>query len=53
MGLRHVGVQVAVVWNEICRKQFYKSLGSVPLDEWTMVRVTDGALDVQAAFDGI
>jgi GNAT superfamily N-acetyltransferase len=31
--------------------EFYKSLGAVPLDEWTMFRVTDGALDALAKTD--
>ncbi|HJW94201.1 MAG TPA: GNAT family N-acetyltransferase [Thermoanaerobaculia bacterium] len=37
-------------WNEPSIR-FYKSLGAVPLDDWTMFRVTDGALDALAAFD--
>jgi GNAT superfamily N-acetyltransferase len=31
-------------WNESAVK-FYKSLGAVPMDEWTIFRVTGGALD--------
>jgi GNAT superfamily N-acetyltransferase len=37
-------------WNEPSIR-FYKSLGAVPLDDWTMFRVTDGALDALAEFD--
>jgi len=35
-------------WNEPSIN-FYKSLGAVPLDDWTMFRVTDGALDALAS----
>lgn len=38
-------------WNEPSIN-FYKSLGAVPLDDWTMFRVTDGALDALAEYDG-
>ena len=31
-------------WNEPAI-QFYKSLGAVPMDDWTVYRVTGGALD--------
>jgi GNAT superfamily N-acetyltransferase len=34
-------------WNEPAIR-FYKSLGAVPLDEWTMYRLTGDALDAQA-----
>ena len=37
-------------WNEPSIK-FYKSLGAVPLDDWTMFRVTGEALDVLAGHD--
>ena len=37
-------------WNEPSIK-FYKALGAVPLDDWTMFRVTDGALDALAGMD--
>jgi hypothetical protein len=37
-------------WNEPSIK-FYKSLGAVPLDDWTMFRVTGGALDALAQVD--
>jgi len=37
-------------WNEPSIN-FYKSLGAVPLDDWTMFRVTDGALDALASAD--
>ena len=37
-------------WNEPSIK-FYKSLGAVPLDDWTMFRVTGGALDALAGID--
>jgi GNAT superfamily N-acetyltransferase len=36
-------------WNEPSIK-FYKSLGAVPLDDWTMFRVTGGALDALADY---
>ena len=34
-------------WNEPAIR-FYKSLGAVPLDEWTMYRLTGDALNAQA-----
>jgi len=34
-------------WNEPAIR-FYKSLGAVPMDEWTVYRLTGGALDRQA-----
>jgi GNAT superfamily N-acetyltransferase len=34
-------------WNESASR-FYKSLGAVPMDEWTMYRLTGDALDAQA-----
>jgi hypothetical protein len=34
-------------WNEPAIR-FYKSLGAVPLDEWTVFRLTDGALTRRA-----
>ena len=37
-------------WNEPSIN-FYKSLGAVPLDDWTIFRVTDGALDALAGHD--
>jgi GNAT superfamily N-acetyltransferase len=37
-------------WNEPSIN-FYKALGAVPLDDWTMFRVTDGALDALAGHD--
>jgi GNAT superfamily N-acetyltransferase len=37
-------------WNEPSIN-FYKSLGAVPLDDWTMFRVTGDALDALAAHD--
>ncbi len=37
-------------WNEPSI-QFYKSLGAVPLDEWTMYRVAGDALERLAAMD--
>lgn len=37
-------------WNEPSIN-FYKSLGAVPLDDWTMFRVTGGALDALAGVD--
>ena len=37
-------------WNEPSIG-FYKSLGAVPLDDWTMFRVTGGALDALAQVD--
>ncbi len=37
-------------WNEPSI-QFYKSLGAVPLDDWTMYRVAGDALDRLAALD--
>jgi GNAT superfamily N-acetyltransferase len=37
-------------WNEPSIN-FYKSLGAVPLDDWTMFRVSDGALDALAKVD--
>ena len=37
-------------WNEPSIR-FYKSLGAVPLDDWTMFRVTGGALDALAQVD--
>ena len=36
-------------WNEPSIN-FYKGLGAVPLDDWTMFRVTGGALDALASF---
>ena len=35
-------------WNEPALK-FYKSIGAVPMDEWTTQRVTGNALDLLAA----
>ncbi|MEE9144280.1 MAG: GNAT family N-acetyltransferase, partial [Candidatus Binatia bacterium] len=35
-------------WNEPALK-FYKSIGAVPMDEWTTQRVTGDALDLLAA----
>ena len=37
-------------WNEPSIN-FYKSLGAVPLDDWTMFRMTGGALDALAKTD--
>jgi GNAT superfamily N-acetyltransferase len=37
-------------WNEPSIN-FYKALGAVPLDDWTIFRVTDGALDTLAGHD--
>jgi len=38
-------------WNEPSI-QFYKSLGAVPLDDWTMYRVAGEALEKLAGMDG-